>query len=133
MKLRTSYTPDIAKHRLNTSAMERVRPSVVKPLMIDGIYRKKLNPPRINKIAQRANHPLVFQFPLIPRAGRESHHRRPPMPIHHHAQINSQPRRIPAVILTLHESPLCPTIYDEASRIMPATRNRSNETGRGDS
>src|SRR5690242_8918535 len=78
---------------------------IVKAEAVDGINAEKLYLPAIDKIGQRANHALAFQFRFIAGACRKSENRLSPVAVDENSQLKTQPRRMPTMIFTFHFLP----------------------------
>ena len=110
--LRLAIAPDERNHLfaqigiengLNVAAMEGMRALVVKAVAVDGIDGIELDAARVNKIGERADHSLAFEFPFVAGTGGKTENRRTPMAVHDDAEFDSKAMRIPTVIVTLHE------------------------------
>src|SRR6266704_4337026 len=90
---------------LDVAAVKRMRTLIVKAVPGDGIHGKEFDSSGIDEIRERADHALALELPLVAGAGRETKHRRAPMPVDDDAQLHAKPVRVPAVIFALHRSP----------------------------
>jgi len=86
--------------------MKRVRALVVKLCPLIEFTVKNLILPASMKSAQRADHALALELPLVAGAGREAQERWAPMTEDGDAQLHAEPVRVPAVIFTFHRLPL---------------------------
>jgi len=86
--------------------VKRVRSLVVKALPVDRIHGEEFDSSGIDEIGERADHALAFEFHLVARTGRETQQRRAPVTVDDHAQFQTKPVRVPAVIFTFHRLPL---------------------------
>src|SRR5262249_25668570 len=91
------------EHGLHVAAMKGMRSLVVEAEPVDRVDGIKFDAPCVNEIAERADHSLAFEFPLVAGAGRETKNRRTPMAVNDDAELNAESVRIPTVIVTLHE------------------------------
>jgi hypothetical protein len=85
--------------------VKRVCTFIVKTQPVDRIHRIELDLPAVNKITQRTDQRLPFQFPLVTRARRKSQQRCAPMSVHHHTQFQPQAMRIPPMRFLFHHTP----------------------------
>src|ERR1700674_3783909 len=86
------------EHGLDIAAMERMRGFVVEAVAVDGIDAKEFDLAAVNKIGKRADHALAFELPFVAGAGGIADERRPPMAKNGDAQLDAEPRRMPAVV-----------------------------------
>src|SRR2546429_1021016 len=110
------------ENRLDVAAMKGVCSLVVKTMPIDRIHAEKFYSSRIDKVRERADHALAFEFPLVASAGRKTKKRRAPMPVDDDAQLHAEPVRVPAMIFALHRSPSCLLRGEESMPVETAFR-----------
>src|SRR5277367_573231 len=90
------------KDHLHVTSVKGMRSLIVKTVSINRINGEEFDPAAVDEVRQRRHHALPLKLPFIARARRKSQQRRAPVAVHHHAHLDAQPRRIPAVIFTFH-------------------------------
>lgn len=93
------------KLSLHIAPMKWMRALIVKSRPVHRIHAVKFHPPRVDQRLKRPNHSLSLELPLVSRTRRETHQRRTPVPVNHHAHVQPQPVRIPAMIFPFHIAP----------------------------
>ena len=104
------------EHRLHVAAMKRMRGFVVEAVSVDGVHRVELDFAAIDEFAERLDHALVFEFPFVAAAGRESKQRRAPVAVHHDPKLQTNALGIPALIFAPH----CCLLLAAGRESMPA-------------
>src|SRR5208283_6108478 len=82
--------------------MKGVSGFVVEAEAVDGVDGIELDAACIDEISESADHALAFEFEFIASTGGETKQRRAPMSVSDHAEIETEARRMPAVVFTFH-------------------------------
>src|SRR5713226_3645476 len=90
------------EYGLHVAAMKGMRGLVVEREAVDGIDAEEFHFAGVDEIAERADHALAFEFPLVAGTRREAEQRRSPVAVDHDAQFDAQAWRMPAMNFALH-------------------------------
>src|SRR5208283_4081872 len=88
---------------LDIAAVKRVSVLVVKAEAIDGVDGIELDAAGIDEIGESADHALAFEFPFVASTGGKTEERRAPMAVGDNAEIETEARRVPAMVFTFHQ------------------------------
>src|SRR6266446_212935 len=94
------------KNGLDVAAMKRMRAFIVETEPIDGIDGEEFYSSSVDEIRERADHALSFELHLVAGAGGKAQQRRAVMAINDHTELDTEARRVPAVIFAFHPIPL---------------------------
>src|SRR5579871_2326619 len=92
-------------NRLHPAAVKGMRLLVVEAQPVDGVDAVELHLPALDEIRQRSDHSLAFELEFISGARGEADQGRAPVAVNHHAQLDTEPWRMPAMIFALHSLP----------------------------
>src|SRR6266404_2664830 len=87
---------------LHVAAMKGMRGLVVEGEAVDGIDAEEFHFAGVDEVAERANHALPLELPLVARGGGKADQGRSPVTVDDDAQFDPQARRMPPVIFALH-------------------------------
>ena len=80
------------EHGLHVAAMKRVRALVVEAVVVDGIDGEKFDAAGVDEVGERADHALIFEFPLVAGAGGKADQRLAPVAVDHDAEYRCPSR-----------------------------------------
>ena len=91
---------------LDVAAVKRVSAFVIKAEAVDGVEGIKLDAAGVDEIGEGANHALALEFPLVASTCGKTEERGAPMAVGDDAEIQAEPRRVPAMVFTFHQKDL---------------------------
>src|SRR6266850_2401099 len=91
---------------LDIAAMKGMRALIVKAETIDGVNGEEFYSSGVNEIREGPDHALAFELHLVSGTGGKTQQRRAVMAIDNHAELDAEPRRVPAVVFAFHPLPL---------------------------
>src|SRR6266850_929460 len=100
------FTQIGVENGLDVAAMKRMRALIIETEAIDGVNGEEFHSSGVNEIRQCADHALAFELHLVAGTGGKAQQRRTVMAIDDHAELDAEPRRVPAVIFAFHPIPL---------------------------